>query len=204
MQKLSGIAAGGLLALAAMQPAVAAPPAQKQAAPAARSAKDYDPSTRLLTQDNQPVRFYDDLVKGKVALINTMFTTCPSICPPMMTNLAKVAELLKPYLGKQVVMISVSVDPENDTPAVLKQYAARFHVGPGWYLLTGKRAQVDAVLAKLGDEDPDKNRHSGMLFVGSDPLRSWRKVFAMSAPADIAGAVQALLEQQKKELPAAP
>lgn len=171
-----------------------APVSGRPAASAApRSAKNYEPTVRLLTHDGQAVRFYDDLIKGRVALINTMFTSCQAICPPITANLAKVQRGLQPYLGKQVVMVSISVDPETDTPAVLKRYAGRFGVGPGWIFLTGKRADIDAVLAKIGDGDPDKNRHSGMLLLGDDAARSWRKLPAMADADQIVAAVEKLL-----------
>ena len=163
-----------------------------------RSAKDYQPNAALLTQDGKSVRFYDDLVKGRVVLINMMFTTCVSICPPMTANLLRVQKLLAqklgPRFGEDVRMLSITVDPEVDTPAVLKQYASRYQVGPGWYFLTGKKPDVDALLAKLGSGDPDKDRHSGMLLIGNDAAHTWQKVFAMSEPADIVGAVLKLLE----------
>lgn len=162
-----------------------------------RTAKDYQPNATLLTQDNKSVRFYDDLVKGRVVIINMMFTTCASICPPMTANLLRVQKLLReklgPRFGQEVLMLSITVDPETDTPAVLKQYAARYQIGPGWTFLTGKKADIDALLAKLGSSDPDKDRHSGMLLIGNDAARTWQKVFAMSEPADIAGAVVKLL-----------
>lgn len=170
-------------------------------APPGRSARAYEPSVRLLTQDGKAVRFYEDLIKGRIALVNTMFTSCQSICPPMTANLAKVQRGLAQYLGKQVIMVSISVDPEVDTPAVLKRYAERFGIGPGWLFLTGKRADVDAVLAKIGDGDPDKNRHSGMLLLGDDAARTWRKVFAMSDPDQIIAAIEKLLAQRAAASP---
>lgn len=164
--------------------------------PKARSVRAYEPSVRLLTQNGKAVSFYEDVIKGRIALVNTMFTSCPSICPAMTGNLAKVQRGLAPHLGKQVIMVSISVDPEVDTPAVLKRYAERFGIGPGWLFLTGKRTDVDAVLAKIGDGDIDKNRHSGMLLVGDDAAWSWRKLFAMSNPAQIVAVVENMLAQR--------
>ena len=181
-------------------PAIAATPGQAAAAAdkGERSAKEYQPNVPLVTQDGKAVRFYDDLVKGRVVLINMMFTTCASICPPMTANLLRVQKILReklgPRFGQEVLMLSITVDPEVDTPAVLKQYATRYQVGPGWTFLTGKKTDVDGLLAKLGSTDPDKDRHSGMLLIGNDPARTWQKGFAMSEPADIAGVVLKLLE----------
>ena len=159
------------------------------------AAAAYRPDLELVTQDGKTVRFYDDLVAGRIALINFMFTTCTSICPPMTANLAQVQRLLKDYLGDRVVMISISVDPETDTPAVLKAYAERYGARPGWYFLTGKRDHIEAVVSKFGDNSRDKLQHSGMLLIGNDPARTWVKGFAMTAPEEIAASVRRLLEQ---------
>lgn len=158
-----------------------------------RSAKEYQPNIPLVSHEGHALRFYDDVIKGRIVLLNTMFTSCAGICPPMTNNLLAVQKALAPYLGKQVVMVSITVDPQTDTPAVLKSYVERFGIGPGWLFLTGKPTDIDAVLAKIGDADPDKNRHSGMLLVGDDPGKRWRKVPAMSAPKDIAAFVEKLL-----------
>lgn len=195
---LGGVALLALLSLSL----VAQSDAQAQPVPQ-RSAKAYEPSLRLTTQDGQSLRFYEDVIRGRIALINTMFTSCQAICPPITANLVKVQKALSVYLGKQVIMVSISVDPEVDTPTVLKRYAKRFEVGPGWIFLTGRPADVDAVLAKIGDGDPNKDRHSGMLLLGDDGARTWRKLPAMSDPSQIAAAVEKLLASHRATAPAA-
>lgn len=173
---------------------------------AERSAKDYQPNATLLTQDGKSVRFYDDLVHGRVVIINMMFTTCASICPPMTANLVQVQKLLREKLGarfgKDVRMLSITVDPATDTPQVLKQYVERYRIAPGWDFLTGKKADIDALLAKLGSSDPDKDRHSGMLLIGNDAARAWQKGFAMADPAEITNTVIKLLNMPAPEKPA--
>jgi protein SCO1/2 len=190
----------------------AGPSARAATATAERSGKDYQPNIELVTHEGKSVRFYDDLIQGRVVLINMMFTSCTNICPPMTANLLKVQRLLSerlagpsgPKLGKELLMLSVSVDPETDTPAVLKRYAAKNQVGPGWLFLTGTRHNIDALLAKLGSQDPDINRHSGMLLVGNDATRSWRKVFAMAEPSELVAAVLQLLSPPGSPSPAGP
>ena len=153
----------------------------------------YFPNHVLLTQDNQPVRFYDDLLKNKVVLINFLFTTCKGACSPMTANLAKVQEQLGKHLGKEVVILSLSVDPEVDTPAALKKYAESFKAQPGWYFLTGKKENLDWVLYKLGGYVKDKNEHGLKLIVGNEATGEWLKLHAMSNPTEIAAAVLKLL-----------
>lgn len=157
------------------------------------AAARYFPNTTLLTQDNRPVRFYDDLLKGKVVLINFLFTTCKGVCSPMTANLARVQKQLGPRAGRDVLMISISVDPETDTPAVLKKYADAFKAQPGWYFLTGEKKNVDLVLAKLGGYVEDKQQHTSTLIIGNVKTGEWMKVLAMSNPTEIASAVNKLL-----------
>jgi cytochrome oxidase Cu insertion factor (SCO1/SenC/PrrC family) len=158
----------------------------------------YFPNHILLTQDNKPVRFYDDMLKGKVVLINFMFTTCAGVCPPMASNMAKVQSYLGDRVGKDVVMISISVDPTVDTPDKLKKYADNFKAKPGWYFLTGKKENVDWVLYKLGGYTVDKMQHSAVLIIGNETTGQWIKTAAMRNPAQIAEAVIDLLKTDKK------
>ncbi|HEX6623870.1 MAG TPA: SCO family protein [Pyrinomonadaceae bacterium] len=158
----------------------------------------YFPNHVLVTQDNKPVRFYDDLVKGKVVLINFMFTTCTGVCPPMATNMAKVQSYLGDRIGRDVVILSISVDPTVDTPDKLKRYADSFKARPGWYFLTGEKQNVDWVLYKLGGYVEDKMKHSGVLIIGNESTGEWVKTAALRNPAQIAEAVTALLKTEKK------
>lgn len=155
----------------------------------AEKAAAYFPNTVLYTQDNRPVHFFDDLLKGKTVMINFMFTTCTGICPPMTANLLKVQAYLGDRVGKDVNIISISVDPGIDTPAALKKYATNFKVKPGWYFLTGQKADVDLVLSKVGGLVKDKSEHSGLIMIGSVETGEWVKMFAMTRPAEIADAV---------------
>ncbi|HWN09381.1 MAG TPA: SCO family protein [Pyrinomonadaceae bacterium] len=153
----------------------------------------YFPNHVLITQDNEPVHFYDDLLMGKVALINFVFTTCQGVCSPMTANLARVQNYLSEQMGHQVVMISISVDPFMDTPERLKAYADKFKVKPGWYFLTGKKENVEWVLYKLGGYVEDKATHKSVLIVGNEATGEWMKIHAMANPTEIATAVRKLL-----------
>lgn len=157
------------------------------------AAAKYFPNQILLTQDNQPVHFYDDILKGKVVLINFVFTNCQGVCSPMTANLARVQGYLAERLGREVVMVSISVDPLTDTPERLKTFAEKFKVKPGWYFLTGKKENVDWVLYKLGGYVEDKQTHSSVLIIGNEATGEWMKVHAMSNPTEIASAVTKLL-----------
>jgi protein SCO1 len=168
----------------------------KQAKTPAEAAAAYFPNAVLLTQDNKPVRFFDDLLKGKVVIINFMFSTCTGVCPPMTANLAKVQEYLGARVGNGINMISISVDPTVDTPEALKKFAGNYKVKPGWYFLTGQPADLDLVLRKVGGYVKDKNDHTTLLMIGNVETGQWMKVFAMAKPAEIADAVIKVAESK--------
>ncbi len=182
----------------ARKPAPAASRAGEEAQAPASAAKTYFPNTALLTQDGKPVRFYDDVLRGKIVLINFMFTTCTGVCSPMTANLAKVQQYLGEHVGREVVMVSISVDPTTDTPDALKKYSAAFKPSPGWYFLTGRQEDVSTVLSKLGGYVEDKMRHSSVLIIGDEATGDWMKTHALSKPAEIAAAVRQLITSREK------
>ena len=120
--------------------------AQDQPAPVALPVPDIE----VVNQDGRHVRFNSQVVDGRIAIVTGFFTNCSSMCPFTQEKLAQVAKLLGPRMGKEVVIVSVSVDAENDTPARMKDWAEKFHIGPGWTLLSGNRAEVDTLLKSLG------------------------------------------------------
>ena len=138
------------------------------------------PNVELITQDNQKVHFYNDLVKDKRVVIQFMFTRCKDICPIITHHLAEVQKLLKGRVGSDIFFYSISLSPEEDTPRDLKAYAKSHHAGgPGWTFLTGKPDDILLLRKSLGffyndpKEDADRNNHSGMLVVGTEPLMRW-------------------------------
>ena len=156
----------------------------------ARRLANHFPNVRLRTQDNREVRFYDDLVKGRVVMINFMFTTCTSLCPRSTANLVKVQQALGDHAGRDMFVISISVDPEHDTPSVLKQYAEQYQIKPGWTFVTGKRADIERIRQGLGVRDNDDlSQHTGMLIYGNEPFGQWASTPVMQSPATLAAIV---------------
>lgn len=125
------------------------------------------PDIEVVNQDGQHVRFNSQVVEGRIAIVTGFFTTCSSMCPITQEKLSQVARLLGPRLGKNVVIVSVSVDAENDTPARMKDWADKFHTGPGWTLLSGNRAEVDTLLKSLGLFVELRQRHQSALMIGN-------------------------------------
>jgi protein SCO1/2 len=155
--------------------------AQAQQSPAQKYFSDVE----LLNQDGKPMRFYTDVLKGKTVVVNAFFTTCTSVCPPMSRNMAKVQEALGARVGKDVLLVSISVDPATDTPERLKDYAQKFHAGPGWVFLTGKKENVDWALYKIGQYVEEKNDHQTVWIVGNEATGLWKKAFGLAKSEDL-------------------
>lgn len=144
------------------------------------------PDVTVLDQDGKPVHFYSDLVKDKVVAVNFVFTTCTTICPPMGANFAKLQKILGDRTGREVHLISVSVDPTTDTPERMKAWGRKFGAGPGWTLVTGSKEEVTRLLKALGVYTPDINDHSPLVLVGNDARHQWTRAYGLAAPAKIA------------------
>ena len=160
---------------------------QDQPAPAALSVPDFE----VVYQYGQHVRFNSQVVEGRIAIVTGFFTNCSSMCPFTQEKLAQVAKLLGPRLGKDVVIVSVSVDAENDTPARMKDWGEKFHIGPGWTLLSGNRAQVDALLKSLGLFVELRQRHQSALMIGS-AATGWVRISSWTPSEKLARLVESM------------
>jgi len=146
----------------------------------ASPAEKYFSDVELLNQDGQKMRFYSDVLKDKVLIINTFFTTCTGVCPPMNRNMENLQDALGERLGKEAFLVSITVDPETDTPLKLKEYGRRFHARPGWLFLTGKKENVDWALYKLGQYVETRDNHMTIIIIGNEPKGLWKKAFGMA------------------------
>ncbi|MGD0987366.1 MAG: SCO family protein [Candidatus Sulfotelmatobacter sp.] len=167
-------------------------------ASAPSASQRYFTDTVLLDQDGKEQRFYTDLVKDKIVVINAVFASCKESCPMMEANIARIQQWLGPRLGVDVNLISISVDPETDTPSVLKQYCARFDARPGWYFLTGKKENVDLVLRKLGLYVDNKQDHLNLFLVGNDRTGLWKKSLGVGDSEKIIGVVKSVVDDTGK------
>jgi protein SCO1/2 len=140
--------------------------------------RGYFPNAVLTTQDGKKVRFYDDVIKGKVVAINFIFTRCGDVCPLDTAALRRVQKLVGPRMGKDVFFYSISVDPKNDTPAALKKYMRNFDVGPGWTFLTGRPEDIALIQRKLGIKPVSPSNlsaHDTRFVLGNETIARWVK-----------------------------
>ena len=159
--------------------------------PRERLAERSFPNVTLTTHDGQKVKFYDDLIKDKIVIINFMYVKCDGKCPGTTANLVQVQKLLGDRVGKDIFIYSITLKPEEDTPKTLAAYAKAYKVRPGWKFLTGDPKDIELLRQKLGfiDRDPvrdaDKSNHIGMLRWGNEPYTLWAGCPASLAPSKI-------------------
>ena len=169
----------------AQNPATTQSPAQK-----------YFTDVVLVNQNGEKMRLYSDLLRDKVVIIDAFFATCQGSCLPMNRNLEKVQEALGDRVGKDVYIISISVDPIVDTPANLKEYAKKLHARPGWYFLTGEKQNVDFALRKLGEYVEDKQDHLNIFIIGNERTGLWKKAFGLAPSDELVKVVLSVLNDQ--------
>ncbi|MBV9928207.1 MAG: SCO family protein [Acidobacteria bacterium] len=208
---MKNISRRNVMALLGAAPFVAAVAARAESPKPAPRAEDvtsrdrirekHFPNVQLVTHEGKKVRFYDDLVKDKVVVINFMYAKCEGICPGITTNLVKVQRILGGRVGKDIFMYSLSLKPEQDTPEALAEYARMHKVGPGWQYLTGAPADLELLRRSLGFTDPDplvdadKSNHIGNVRYGNEPLQRWAACPGMSKPEMIVESIGWLLPQ---------
>jgi protein SCO1/2 len=142
--------------------------------------KDYFPNHELTNQDGETVKFFDDLIKDKVVLLNFIFTSCGSSCPLETARLKKVASLLDKRLGSDIFFYSISIDPDSDSVEILKSYHSRFELKKGWSFLRGKKEHVEEIQKRFGLFNGELKKenfgeHSLNLVMGNQMTGKWIK-----------------------------
>lgn len=142
-------------------------------------AKRYFPNFELTTHEGKKVRFYDDLIKDKIVVINFMYAKCEGVCMPITMNLKRVHNLLGDRVGKDIFMYSITLKPQEDTPGKLKEYVRAHRIKPGWTFLTGQPEEIDKLRRSLGFKDAkakldqDLTNHTGMVKYGNEARQWW-------------------------------
>jgi protein SCO1 len=167
------------------------------------AAQKYFTDVELVNQDGKTMRFYSDVLKGKTVVVYPFFTTCTSVCPPMSRNMEKVQEALGEHVGKDVFLVSISVDPVTDTPERLKDYAQKFHAREGWIFLTGKKENVDWALYKLGQYVEEKNDHQTIWIIGNEATGLWKKAFGLAKSDELVKLIEEVMNDKGETKPGA-
>jgi cytochrome oxidase Cu insertion factor (SCO1/SenC/PrrC family) len=164
-------------------------------------ARRYFTNVRLVDQHGDEVRLYDDLLRDKVVVIQTFFCSCRGACPPLVGNMAKIQERFRDRLGRDLRLLSITVDPANDTPGHLKEYADRLQAKPGWSFLTGKEEDVGLALRRLGQHVDTKEQHTNVFLVGNDRTGLWKKAMGLANLEDLFRVVESVLDDRPAGIP---
>lgn len=144
------------------------------------------PDVTLLDQDGRGVSLESALGSGEPVLLNFVFTTCATICPVMTATFSRVREELGPE-AERLRMVSISIDPDHDTPPVMKQYAERYGAGPRWRFLTGTAGQIARVLKAFDASPQSKADHRPLTFIRTPTRAEWLRIEGLTGAADLAG-----------------
>ena len=165
---------------------------------------DRFPNPLLVTHDERSVRFYDDLVKDRIVVVNFMYASCENICLPIAQNLGRVHELFGERMGRDILFLSLTIDSEVDDPAALRHYIeVNGGEKKGWVYLTGDYDEIDQVRRSLGvyDLDPvidaDKSEHSGLITFGNDYTDRWAALPALMNSEEIVETVLRITRESK-------
>lgn len=200
-RRVNGSASSEILVAALRQMAGDTASAARVEAPAeivapASAAARYFPDVPLVDQHGKTLRFYSDLLKGRTVVIDTIFADCGGACPMMTERFAKVQAKLGDRVGRDVTLISITVDPVNDTPEKLRGYAERVGAKPGWHFLTGEKANLDLVLKRLGQYVETREAHSNLFIIGNEATGLWKKALGLAPVEDVIAVVESVLDDR--------
>jgi cytochrome oxidase Cu insertion factor (SCO1/SenC/PrrC family) len=161
-------------------------------------ARDYFTNLELINQDGETVRFFDDVLKDKVVVINFIFTNCEGACPLITHKLTLVRDKLEGKIGNPIQFVSLSLDPERDTPAALKEFANTHNADhDGWVFLTGKSENLENIIKRLGQFTDDIEAHSTMMLAGNVNAAHWMKIQPQEMPPEIVEKLKLLMEDNE-------
>jgi protein SCO1/2 len=142
------------------------------------------PQIQLIRDDGAKVLFTDELNDGRPVVLNFIYTTCTTICPLASHTFAELQDMLGNERDK-VHMLSISIDPEQDTPTVLAKYASKYGAGNQWHFYTGtKDASIAAQMAfnvYLGD----KMNSNPVTFIRAAPGKPWIRIDGFAKSEDL-------------------
>ena len=136
----------------------------------------------LLDQDGRKVKFVSDVIGDRIVVMDFVYTTCTTVCPVISAVFSQVQTKLGDSLGKDVILVTVSVDPIRDTPQRLKAYSKNHNAKPGWIWLTGQKRKVDEVLDGVGAYSTNFEDHPAMVLVGDGKTGEWSRFYGFPSP----------------------
>ena len=140
-----------------------------------RRGPEFLPNRPVVNQNGEQLKFYDDLIKDKIVIVMFIYTSCTDICPLTTARMTLIEDKLGPLIGKDFFIVSMTVDPEVDTPEKLKAYSKAFATGPGWSFVTGKPEDIRAINHRLGERSKILSEHRNEIVLGNDVTGEWQR-----------------------------
>lgn len=160
-----------------------------------QKARSYFTDLSVFDQNGSEKRFYSDVLKDRIVLINFIFTSCEHACPMITQHLVTVKDQLGHELSEKIHFVSISVDPERDTPDAMREFMKKQEVDqfPAWDFITGKKSNLDIIIKKLGQYTESIDGHSTLLLAGNVNNSHWMKIRADLPPQAIAEKLKLLV-----------
>ncbi len=162
--------------------------------------ENYFPNLPVVTHDGRTLNFYDDLIRGKIVVINFIYTSCANICPLTTARLAEVKDRLGDKVGRDIFFYSITLDPVVDGPEMLAKYAETYKAGPGWLFLTGKPEDIDLIRHKLGERSRVLSEHRNDVMLGNDRTGEWGRDSAFSDIDQLADTIRSMDPEWRKQV----
>lgn len=157
------------------------------------AAREYFSDTLLIDQYGEEVRFFTDVLKDQVVVINFVFTNCGGACPMITEKLKMARKTLGEEAGNSIRFVSISIDPVRDTPAAMRKFQETHNATGNWVFLTGEQENIDAVVKRLGQYSPEVEEHSTLVLAGNVNERHWMKILPNVPPPVIAEKLRTLV-----------
>jgi len=152
----------------------------------------------LLDQGGKRVRLAQDVIGERIAVVNFIYTSCTTVCPVSSATFQQLQQRLGASLGKEVVLVSITVDPLRDTPQRLREYGARYRAAEGWTWLTGAKQDVDDALKGFGVYTPNFEDHPAMVLVGDARAGKWTRFFGFPSVDELVARIEAMQLARKE------
>ena len=141
------------------------------------------PDVVLVNQNGARVKLKELLQTNKPIVVDFIFGTCTTICPVLSAGFINLQNKIGPD-SQKVHLISISIDPENDTPKVLKEYLKRYRAKPGWDFFTGSRRDIDSVMRAFDAYIPNKMSHYPLTLIRSPADGKWIRIFGLMSSSE--------------------
>ena len=152
--------------------------------------RDHD----VVDQDGKP-RKIAEILTGKVAVVDFVFTSCTTICPMASALIAELQDGLRGRLGREIALVSISVDPATDTPRRLRDYGQRFGAKPGWTFVTGRKQQIELLLRDFRVYTAAPQDHVPLVLVGDAERGIWTRHYGLPQPVEMLARIDALIAE---------